>query len=352
MGISDQLTCLLRNLYAGQEATVRTRHGIMDWFQIGKGVHQGCILSPWLFNLICRVHHEKCRAGWSTSQNQDCWEKHQQPQICKWYHPMTESEEELKSLLMKAKEVGEKAVLKFNIQKTRIMVSGPITSWQIDGETVETVTDFTFLGSRITADGDGSHEIKRGLLLGRKAMTNLGSIELKWCFWTVVLEKILESPLDCKEIKPVNTKGNQSWIFIGRTHAEAPILWPPDAKSWLTRKDPNAGKNWRQEKGTTEDEMVGWHHQLNDMSLRKLWEVVKNREAWHAVVHGVSKSWTPLRDWTSTTKSRSLGHTEASLRPETWPDSSPEWGRWFFDLKKEIFLQKGILQYRELKRLA
>ena len=92
---------------------------------------------------------------------------------------MTESEEELKSLLMQAKEVGEKAVLKFNIQKTRIMVSGPITSWQIDGETVETVTDFTFLGSRITADGDGSHEIKRGLLLGRKAMTNLGSIELK-----------------------------------------------------------------------------------------------------------------------------------------------------------------------------
>ena len=87
-----------------------------------------------------------------------------------------------------------------------------------------------------------------------------------WCFWTVVLEKTLESPLDCKEIHPVHSKGNQSWIFIGRTdaEAEAPILWPPDAKSWLTGKDPDAGKDWRQEeKGTTEDEMVGWHHQLD-----------------------------------------------------------------------------------------
>ena len=87
-----------------------------------------------------------------------------------------------------------------------------------------------------------------------------------WCFWTVVLEKALESPLDCKEIKLVNPKRNQSWIFIGRTFAKAetPVLWPPDAKNWLTGKDPDAGKDWRQEgKGTTEDEMVGWHHQLN-----------------------------------------------------------------------------------------
>ena len=87
-----------------------------------------------------------------------------------------------------------------------------------------------------------------------------------WCFWTVVLEKILESPLDCKEIQPVHPKGNQSWIFIGRTDAEAetPILWPPDVKNWLIGKDPDAGKDWRQyEKGTTEDEMVGWHHWLN-----------------------------------------------------------------------------------------
>ena len=84
-----------------------------------------------------------------------------------------------------------------------------------------------------------------------------------WCFWTIVLKETLESPLDCKEIQPVNPKGNQSWIFTGRTDAETPILWPPDAKNWLTGKDPVAGKNWRQEeKGTTEDEVVGWHHHL------------------------------------------------------------------------------------------
>ena len=152
------------------------------------------------------------------------------------------------------------------------MASGPITSWQIDGETVETVANFIFMGSKITADGDCSHEIKRRLLLGRKVMTNLDSIfksrditvnkglpsqgygfssshvwmwELdykeswapkNWCFWTVVLEKTLESPLDCKEIKPLNPKGNQSWILTGRidAEAEAPILWPPDMKNWLT----------------------------------------------------------------------------------------------------------------------
>ena len=153
------------------------------------------------------------------------------------------------------------------------------------------------LGSKIITDGDWSHEIKRRLLLGRKAMTNLDrhyfankglssqsynfsssqvwmweldhkeSWVLKnWCFWTVVLEKTLKSPLDCKEIKPVYPKGNQSWIFTGRTDAEAetPIFWPPDVKNWLIRKDPDAGKDWRQEeKGTTEDEMVGWHHRLN-----------------------------------------------------------------------------------------
>ena len=116
----------------------------------------------------------KCQAGWSTSWNQDCGEKYQQPQICRWHYPMAESEE-LKSLLMKVKE-SEKAGLKLNIQKTRIMASGPITSWQIGDETMETVTDVIFLGSKITADGDCSHEIKRCLLLERKVMTNLDSI--------------------------------------------------------------------------------------------------------------------------------------------------------------------------------
>jgi len=120
-----------------------------------------------------------------------------------------------------------------------------------------------------------------------------------WCFWTVVLENTLESALDCKEIKPVNPKGNKSWIFIGRTDvkAEAPIFWPPDVKNWLIGKDTDAGKDWRQVKGMTEDEMVGWHHPLN-MSLSKLWELVMDREVWHASVQGVTRTWTWLSDWT------------------------------------------------------
>ena len=193
-------------------------------------------------------------------------------------------------------------------------------------------SDFIFLGSKITADGDCSHEIKRCLLFGRKVMTNLDSI-LKsrditlptkvhlvkavfpsshvwmwdldykeswavknWCFWTVVLEKTLESPLDCKEIQPVHPKWDQSWVFLGRTdvEAETPILWPSDAKSWLIGKDPDAGKDWGQEErgqqsmrwldGTT---INGYEF---DMSLSRLWEIVKDREAWHAAVHGVAKN--------------------------------------------------------------
>ena len=167
---------------------------------------------------------------------------------------------------MKVKEESEKVGLKLNIQKTKIMASGPITSREINGETVETVSDFILGGSKITAHDDWSHEIRRRLLLGRKVMTNLDSIlksiditlpskvrlvkvmvfpvviygcELdyeaswvpkNWCFWTVVLEKTLESPLDCKDIQPVHPKRDQSWVFIGRTDAKAgtPVHWPPD----------------------------------------------------------------------------------------------------------------------------
>ena len=122
-----------------------------------------------------------------------------------------------------------------------------------------------------------------------------------WCFWTVVLEKTLESPLDCKEIQLVHSEGDQSWVFFERTDAKAetPILWPPHAKSWLIGKDFDAGRDWGQEeKGTTEDEMAGWHHWLDDTSLSELRELVMDREAWCAAIHGVSKSWTWLRDWT------------------------------------------------------
>ena len=196
--------------------------------------------------------------------------------------------------------------------------------WQIDGETMKKVEDFILGGSKITADGDYSHEIKRCLLLGRKVMTNLASIlkskdiilPRKVCLvkamvfpvviygcqsWTIKKAeciridafelwcwRTLESPLDCKEIQSVHPKGNQSWIFIGRTDVEAeiPILWPPNAKSWLIWKDPDAGKDWRQEeKGTTEDEMVEW---VSPTQWTRVW--VKSRNWWWTGRPGVLQS--------------------------------------------------------------
>ena len=218
------------------------------------------------------------------------------------------------------------------------MASGPITSWQIDGETVETVADFIWGGSKTTVDGDCSHEIKRRLLLGRKAMTNLDSIlksrditlptkvrlvkamvfpvvvygceswdykeswePKNWCFWTVVLEKTLESPLDCKEIQLVYPKGDQSWVFIGRSdvEAETPILWPPDAKSWLIWKDPDVGKRLKAGGEGDDRRWDGWMASLTQCT----WVWVDSRswwwtDSWRAAVHGVAKSQTRLSDWT------------------------------------------------------
>ena len=175
MGIPDHLTCLLRNLYVGQEATVRTGHGTTDWFQIGKGVCQVCILSSCLFNFYTEyitrnAKLEEAKAGIKIAGRNINNLRYADDTTL-----MAESEE-LKSLLMEVKEESEKVGLKLNIQKTKIMASGPNISWQIDGETVETVSDFIFLASKITADGDCSHEIKRCLLLGRKVMTNLERI--------------------------------------------------------------------------------------------------------------------------------------------------------------------------------
>ena len=203
-----------------------------------------------------------------------------------------------------------------------------------------------FSWAKIAADGDCSHKIKRCFLLGRKAMAHLDNVlksrditlltkvcpsqscgfssshvwmwkldykeswgPKNWCFWTVVLEKTFESPLDWKEIKPVNPKGNQSWIFIGRTDAEAetPIFWPPDAKNRLIGRDPDAGKDWRWEKkGTIENEMVGWHHQLNGHEFEQALGVGMDREAWHAAVHGIVKSWTRQSNWTELYKRASF----------------------------------------------
>ena len=173
MGIPDHLTCLLRNLYAGQEATFRIGRGTTGWFQIGKGVRQGGILSPRLFHFYAEYIMrnsglEEAQAGIKIARRNINHLRYADDTTL-----MAESEEELKSLLMKLKEESEKVGLKLNIQKTKIMASSPITSWQID---VEIVSDFIFWGSKTTADGDCSQEIKRCFLLGRKAMTNLDSI--------------------------------------------------------------------------------------------------------------------------------------------------------------------------------
>ena len=200
-----------------------------------------------------------------------------------------------------------------------------------------------FLGIQNHCERDCSHEIKRHLLLRRKAMINLDSVlksrdltllmnvhigkamvfpvvmygwELghkeswapkNWYFWTVVLEKTLESPLDCNKTQPVHPEGDQSWVFIGRTDVEALILWPPDAKSWLIGKHPDSGKDWRQEeKGKTEDEMVGWYHWLNGREFEQAPGVGDGQGSLACTVHGIAKSQTGLSNWTELKMKRPL----------------------------------------------
>ena len=206
MGISDHLTCLLRYLYAGQEAMVRTRHGTTDWFQIRKGVHQGCILSLCLFNLYAEYIMRSTRLDEAQAGIKIAGRNINNLRYADDTTLMAESEEELKSLLMKVKEESERVGLKLNIQKTKIMTSSPISSWPIDGKIVETVTHFIFGGSKITADEYCSHEIKRCLLLGRKTMTSI----LKSRDITLPAKVHLVKAM----VFPVVTDGCESWTIM------------------------------------------------------------------------------------------------------------------------------------------